>query len=187
METAVSLYSTAPPQRSVQSRGRRRIVEVLVALVFLLVVAAIAGLEAAVSMGSTSGWFGASAQVIWTPPTWFSRTVWVAAFLLVALVGWIIWRRIPAATRAWPRMLYVISLVLLAVWPPVYLDGYPLIGTTALWIAFVLAFLLVTSMVLLAARAWSSRRSVSLLLVPVVVWLLYVTTINLGDAVLASL
>jgi tryptophan-rich sensory protein len=155
--------------------------------VLLLVVAAIAGLEAAVSMGATSAWFGASAQVIWTPPSWFSRTAWVAAFLLLALVGWIIWWRIPAATRAWPRVLYVASLVLLTVWPPIYLDGYPALGTSALWIAFVLAFLLVTSVVVLAARVWSRRRIVSLLLVPVAVWLLYVTTINLGDAVLASL
>jgi tryptophan-rich sensory protein len=135
----------------------------------------------------TTGWFDSSQQVVWTPPRWFSRTAWVAVFLLLALVGWIIWRRIARTVRARPSVLYVVSLALLTVWPAVYLDGYPIAGVAALWVAFALAVLLVISVVVLATSAWSVRRSVAILLIPVAAWLLYVTTINFGDAILASL
>jgi benzodiazapine receptor len=160
---------------------------VLTGLALLAVVAAIAAFEALVSTGTSSGWFSSSEQVVWTPPHWLSRTAWVVVFLLLVVVGWIVWRRVPAAKRAWPRALYAVSLVLLTVWPPVYLDGYPVIGAAALWMGFALAVLLVTSVVVLAATAWPARRSVAILLIPVAAWLLYVTTINLGDAVLAFL
>jgi benzodiazapine receptor len=180
----VSIRTVArPPQ--LRRPGRAGSALALVAFVVLL--AAIAAFEGLVSTSSASGWFTRSAQVIWTPPHWFSRTAWAAVFLLLALVGWRLWRHTRATRPSLARVLYVISLVLLMVWPPVYLDGYPVLGTTALWIAFAMALLLVVSVIVLAAVLWEVTRGAALLLVPAAVWLLYVASINLGDAVLAAL
>jgi benzodiazapine receptor len=171
--------AAAPPLRHVGSAA--------VLALFLVLVIAVAALEAVVSMSSASGWFTRSAQVIWTPPRWFSRSSWALVFLLLALAGWRLWRRTRATPAPMARVLYVISLVLLTVWPPVYLDGYPVVGTTALWVAFALALLLVVSVIVLSTVLWDVARGAALILVPVAAWFLYVASINLGDAVLAAL
>ena len=173
--------------RAPQASPARRVGSAAVLAVFLVLVIAIATFEGVVSMSSTSGWFNRSAQVIWTPPQWFSRSTWALVFLLLALAGWRMWRRTRATRSPLARVLYLISLALLTVWPPVYLDGYPLIGTAALWVGFAIALLLVVSVIVLTAVLWDVARSAALLLVPVAAWLLYVASINLGDAVLAAL
>lgn len=184
METVTSMVDTLPHRRSAR-RSRARSAGELV--VFLAVVAAIAAFEGAVSLGSVGGWFDASAQVVWTPPPWFSRTVWAVVFLLLAVAGWDVWRCTSTAVHRGARLGYVLCLVLLVVWPPVYLGGYPLIGPPALWIAFALAAVLTASVVGLALAVWRTARAASVLLLLAACWLLYVATINIGDAVLATL
>jgi benzodiazapine receptor len=184
LEEAVSMRTTP---RAPQTPPARRVGSAAALALFLALVIAIAALEGVVSMSSTSGWFNRSAQVIWTPPQWFSRSAWVLVFLLLALAGWRMWRRTRATRPSLARALYGISLALLIVWPPVYLDGYPFIGATALWIAFTMALLLVVCVIVLATVLWDVARGAALLLVPVAAWLLYVASINLGDAVLAAL
>lgn len=178
------MRSTAPAP---QAPFARRAGSAAALAVFLVLVVAIAAVEGIVSVSSTSGWFDRSAQVIWTPPQWFSRSTWGLVFLLLALAGWRMWRRTRGMRPSLARVLYGISLVLLMVWPPVYLNGYPVVGTAALWIAFGLALLLVVSVIVLTTVLWDVARSAALLLVPVAAWLLYVASINLGDAVLAVL
>jgi benzodiazapine receptor len=183
METVSSLVDTLPHRRSARRSRTRSAGELLV---FLAVVAAIAAAEGAVSVGG-GGWFDASAQVVWTPPPWFSRTVWAVVFVLLAVAGWDVWRCTRTAAHRGARTGYVLCLVLLAVWPPVYLGGYPLIGPPALWIAFALAAVLTASVVGLALAVWRTARAASVLLLLAACWLLYVATINIGDAVLATL
>jgi tryptophan-rich sensory protein len=186
MEARVSRYSTATAPRPTRAARGSRLASAVTLLIFLVILAAIAAVEGIVSSGSASGWFDSSAQVVWTPPRALSRAIWAAVFLLLAIAGWMIWRRVPhqAARRA--RTLYVVALALLTVWPPMYLDGYPLLGVAALWIAFAMAFLLVITVVMLVVFLWRPTRSVALLLVPVAAWLLYISTTNLGDAALAA-
>jgi benzodiazapine receptor len=180
----MSSFSTAdrrPPRPTERSRAGGA----LALGVFLVVLAAIAAFEGTV--GSASDWFSSSAQVVWTPPHWLSRSAWAGLFLLLAVAGWLIWRSTLAAVHLWPRVLYVVSLALLTVWPPIYLDGYLLIGTAALWIAFGTAFLLVLALVALIASTWNVTRTAAVLLILAAAWVLYVATINFGDAILASL
>lgn len=187
METTVSRYSTATTPRRTASSRRTRLASALTLLALLLIVAAIAAVEGVVASGSASGWFNSSAQVVWTPPRALSRVIWAAVFLLLAIGGWVIWRRTPRGAARRARTLYVLSLALMTGWPPMYLDGYPLLGVTALWIAFAMAFLLVITVVVLVSSLWRHTRRAALLLIPVAAWLLYITTTNLGDAVLATL
>jgi tryptophan-rich sensory protein len=187
MEASVSRYSTAAPAEPARAARAKRVGSALTLLIFLVVLAAIAAIEAIASSGSASGWFGSSAQVIWTPPRVVSRAIWAAVFLLLAIAGWLIWRRAGGSSVRRVRTLLVLSLALLTVWPPMYLDGYPVLGVTALWVAFALASLLVTAVVALLFSIWRAARVAALLLIPVAGWLLYITTTNFGDAVLAAL
>jgi tryptophan-rich sensory protein len=180
------LYRTVParsPRPTASSRGA----SALTFLGCLLVAGAIALLEGLVSVSSGSDWFSRSAQVVWTPPISLARIVWAAVFLLLALAGWRTWRPGVVLTRTGSRGLYVAALVLVALWPPVYLDGYGLLGPTALWLGFTTAFLLDVVLAVLIGTTWRDARAAAVLLVPAAAWILYVTTVNFGDAVLASL
>jgi translocator protein len=178
------LVNTLPHRRAPRRTRARSAGELIV---FLAIVVVIAAVEGVVSLGSVGGWFDASAQVVWTPPPWFSRTVWAVVFVLLAVAGWDIWRCTYRAAHRGARAGYVLSLVLLTAWPPVYLGGYRLIGPPALWTAFGLALVLIASVVVLALAVWRTARVASVLLLVAACWLLYVATINSGDAVLASL
>lgn len=184
METGESLVDTLSRRRT-SRRSRVRSAAELVG--FLAVVAVIAAVEGLVSLGSVGGWFDASAQVVWTPPPWFSRAVWAVVFVLLAVVGWDIWRCTATAASRGARWGYVLCLALLTVWPPVYLGGYRLIGAAALWTAFGLALVLIASTIVLALAVWRTARGAAVLLLIVTGWLLYVATINIGDASLATL
>jgi translocator protein len=163
----------------------------LTLVVFLVLLTAIAAFEGFVASSSASDWFSSSEQVVWTAPRSIARPVWSGVFVLLALVGWRVWRSRRSTNGAVhdgvARASYVVVLALVTVWPAVYLDGYQVLGVAALWIAFVLAFLLVAVLAVLAISAWRSTRAGSLLVGPVFLWILYIATVNLGDAVLASL
>lgn len=182
----MSLHRTIS-DRPPRPRALSRRSSALTLLVCILATGAIALLEGSVSSGGASNWFGSSAQVIWTPPISLARGVWAVVFLLLALTGWRIWRAriVPPPTGS--RTLYVLALILVALWPPVYLDGYPLIGPPALWLGFTVAFVLDAVLAVLIAAVWRGARLAAVLLIPVAAWILYVTTVNFGDAVLASL
>lgn len=186
-ETVRSLVNTLPPRRPPRRAARSRARSTVTLVAFLGIVAAIAALEGAVSLGSVGGWFDSSEQVVWTPPPWFSRTTWGIVFVLLAVAGWDIWRCTTGTVQRGARVGYVLCLALLVVWPPVYLGGYPLIGSPALWIAFALALVLTASVVVLAIAVWRTARAASVLLLLASCWLLYVATINIGDAVLTTL
>ena len=156
-------------------------------IVLVAIVAMIAALEGLVASGSASSWFSSSTQVVWTPPKALARAIWAVVFVLLAIGGWLIWRRTPVAGAPRARTLYAIGLALLAVWPPMYLDGYPVLGVAALWIAFGMAFLLVITVAVLVWSTWRDNRVAALVLIPVAVWLFYITTTNFGNAVLATL
>ena len=181
---ALDRTTVSRPPRAPSSDRRG---SVLTLLGCLVIAAAIATLEGVVSMGGASDWFWRSAQVIWTPAPWLARIVWALVFLLLAVAGWRIWRLPRAGAGSWLRGLHVVALGLVTVWPPVYLDGYPLLGPTALWLGFATAFLLVAVLAVLIGATWRAVRVAAVLLIPAAVWIGYVTTVNFGDAVLASL
>jgi tryptophan-rich sensory protein len=182
-------YSTADTDRSRRgsARGRAAGRSAAVLALFLLLVTAIAAFEAVTTGSSATGWFRGSPQVVWTPAQGLSRTCWAGLFLFTALAGWLTWRRRPFRERPQALALYAVDLGLIALWPPTYLNGYPVVGVSALWLAFVIALLLVASVSMTIAHFWSASRSAAILLIPVVGWVVFIATVNVGDAVLSTL
>ena len=85
-----------------------------------------------------------------------------------------------------PLTLYVIQLVLNALWTPVFFGLYPVIGVTALWIAVVIIVALDVLVLLTMIAFWRVRRVAAVLLIPYWAWVLYATTLNIAIAVLQS-
>ncbi len=100
----MSRYIPAARSRPRDVRSRR-LASVVTLMVFVVIVAVIAAIEGLVAAGSASGWFRFSAQVVWTPPKELSRGIWAVVFLLLAIGGWLVWRRTPVATAPRARTL----------------------------------------------------------------------------------
>ena len=157
--------------------------DVVVLLGFVLIAAAVAALGTAVGIAQVDGWYARVPHVTWTPPDWAFGAVWTVLYLLIAVSGWLLWRRHAHGALA----LYVAQLVVNALWTPVFFGGYPLIGVAALWIAVGIIVLLDLLVVATIATAWPVSRAAALLLLPYLAWILYASTLNWGDAVLISL
>ncbi|WP_281276094.1 TspO/MBR family protein [Amnibacterium kyonggiense] len=144
---------------------------------------AVAAFGSLVSVAGVDGWYADARHVTWTPPNWAFGVVWSVLYLLMAVSGWLLWLRRARGALG----LYVTQLVVNALWTPVFFGGYPLIGTTALWIGVAIIVLLDLLVTATIATAWRVSRPAALLLVPYLAWILYASTLNWGDAVLSSL
>jgi benzodiazapine receptor len=184
-DEGVHLSYTTSTRRPDLQRPRRRPAtrDVAMLVVFLLISFAVAAFGSIVSVGQINGWYADAPHVTWTPPGWLFGVVWTVLYALIAVSGWLLWMRRARSALTF----FVAQLVVNAVWTPVFFGGYPILGPSALWIGVAIIIVLDLLVVTTVASAWQVSRAAALLLVPYLVWLLYASTLNWGDAVLISL
>ena len=156
-------------------------------LAFLAVAFAVAGLGAATTITQVHGWYAHAPHVTWTPPGWAFGVVWTVLYSIIAVAGWLVWLHRGLRDLRVPFFLYVAQFVLNAIWTPVFFDGFTLIGPPALWLGIGIILLLDLLLLATIAAFWPVSRVAALLLLPYLVWVLYASTLNWGDAVLMSL
>ncbi|WP_200332090.1 TspO/MBR family protein [Leucobacter sp. L43] len=171
-----------------RAKGPTTLRQVLVAVIFLVIVAAVAFGGSIASTGNVDGWYADAEKVPWDPPNAVFGPVWTALYALIALAGFLIWRpgfRMggPNAARS-TLSLFVLQLVLNALWTPVFFAGYPVFGEAAWWIAAVIIIALIVVVIALAVSAAKWSRVASLIMVPYLLWLCFASTLNIGIIVL---
>lgn len=135
--------------------------------------------------GNTDGWYASAEKVFWSPPNSLFGPAWSILYALIAIAGFLLWRRGFAGpgreshTRAL-LMLFVAQLVLNALWSPMFFAGYPAWGPIAWWIALAIIVVLDVLVAWLVIACLREHLVVSLLLVPYLCWILFATTLNAG-------
>jgi translocator protein len=135
---------------------------------FGLAVAA-AALIGGLGVAGTAGEYQSLDRPAWAPPSWLFGPVWTLLYAMIAVAGWLVWRR-----AGWTRALtvYAVQLVLNAVWTPIFFGfgryGLALLDIAVLW-------LLIGATVLLFRPV---SRAAAWLLVPYWVWVTYATALN---------
>ena len=108
-------------------------------------------------------------QPSWAPPSWLFGPVWTVLYAMIAVAGWLVWRR-----TGWNRALtvYAVQLVLNALWTPIFFGfgryGLALIDIVAMWL-------------LIGATIFLFRpisRTAAWLLVPYWAWVTFATALN---------
>ena len=105
----------------------------------------------------------------WAPPSQLFGPVWTILYAMIAVAGWLVWRR-----TGWTTALtvYAVQLVLNAAWTPIFFGfgryGLALVDIVVLW-------LLIGATVLLFRRV---SRAAAWLLVPYWAWVTYATALN---------
>lgn len=151
---------------------------------FVLIAYAVAALGSIATISQVDGWYADAEKVPWSPPNAVFGPVWTVLYALMAVAAWLVWRERERTDVRRPLTLYVIQLVVNALWTPVFFGLYPFLGVAALWIAaaIIVALDVLVLLTLLAFRR--VRRVAAVLLIPYAGWVLFATTLNVGIAAL---
>lgn len=103
------------------------------------------------------------------PPSAVFGPVWTTLYAMIALSGWLVWRRVGIDAAMAP---YVVQLVLNAAWTPLFF--------AAGWygVALVEIVLLLAAIGVTIAQFWGRSRPAALLLVPYAAWVAFATCLN---------
>ena len=135
---------------------------------FGLAVAA-AALIGGLGVAGTSAEYQSLEQPSWAPPSWLFGPVWTVLYAMIAVSGWLVWRR-----TGWTTALtvYAVQLVLNAAWTPIFFGfgqyGLALVDIVVLW-------------VLIGVTVWLFRPVSKLaagLLLPYWAWVTFATALN---------
>lgn len=114
-------------------------------------------------------WYAGLAKPPFNPPNWLFGPVWTLLYILIAIVGWLVWRRQSGSTA---MTLWWAQLVLNFLWSPVFFAAQSIGGALAVIVA-----LLVTILAFIAA-AWGGHRTSALLFLPYAAWVAFATVLN---------
>jgi len=130
---------------------------------------------AASSMGIFFGpgeWYDSLNRPSFAPPDWLFGPVWTLLYIMIALSGWLVWRRVGWGSSL--IKLWLIQLALNALWPPLFfglqMPGVALAEMGLFWIAIaacIMHFRPVSNV-----AAW--------LLLPYLAWVTFAFVLNMG-------
>jgi tryptophan-rich sensory protein len=139
-----------------------------IALIFFLMLAIGGGLGIGF-LTAPGNWYAGLAKPSFNPPGWVFAPVWTVLYVLIATVGWRIWR---AARGRWPMRLWWAQLVLNFLWSPIFFSAHQ-IG-----LALLVIVLLLVAILALIAVGWRQHRLASWLLVPYAAWVAFASVLN---------
>jgi tryptophan-rich sensory protein len=133
------------------------------------VAVATAALIGGLGVAGTSAEYQSLEQPSWAPPSWLFGPVWTVLYALMAVAGWLVWRRTGWSTAL---TVYAAQLVLNAAWTPIFFGfgryGLALVDIVVLW------FLIGATIVLF----WRVSRLAAALLLPYWAWVTFATALN---------
>lgn len=143
-----------------------------------------ATLGSAVSQPFIEGWYADAVKPGWTPPNWVFSVVWTALYLSTSVAAWLIWRQRRRRRVERALTLYVVQLVLNAIWSPLFFALFPVIGETATWLSLTVHMLLLVAIIVTITEFRPINRAAALIMVPYLLWVTYAATLTVGIAVL---
>jgi translocator protein len=156
----------------------------LVLIAFVAISFAVAAFGSVSTIDNVDGWYADAAKASWNPPNWIFGPVWTLLYTLMSVAAWLVWRERSRVNVRPALAMYVIQLVLNAIWTPLFFGAYPFIGAPALWIALAVIIAIDVTVLLTMLRFWPIRRAAAWLLVPYWAWVLFATTLNAALAIL---
>ncbi|MCE6996639.1 tryptophan-rich sensory protein [Saccharothrix sp. S26] len=105
----------------------------------------------------------------WAPPSWLFGPVWTTLYAMIAVSGWLFWKRYGARREL---VLFAVQLVLNAAWTPLFFAA----GRYGLALVDIIALLV--SIIALIVLFGREHRPAALLLVPYLAWVCFATALN---------
>ena len=138
---------------------------------FLIACFAVSGLGAYVTAGSVASWYPTLATPNFNPPNAVFAPVWTALYVMIAISGWRVWRRVGFSDRR-AFALYGLQLGLNLMWSVLFFGlhqiGAAFIELVFLWIAIAATLF----------HFWKLDRTAGALLVPYLAWVSFAGVLN---------
>ena len=139
---------------------------------------ALLGFGAAVTAAAAIGVLGVSGttdeyaglrQPDWAPPSWLFGPVWTVLYALIAIAGWLVWRKVGFGPALWA---WTAQLVLNAIWTPLFFGA----GRYGLAFAEIVLMWLAIGVTVALFRRIS--RPAALLMLPYWAWVTFAAALN---------
>jgi tryptophan-rich sensory protein len=122
-----------------------------------------------ISMGD---WFYLLHKPAWNPPNWLFGPVWMTLYTLMAISAWLVWCQGGWVKQMRPLTLFVIQLVLNALWTPLFF------GLHLPALAFFEMLLLWVTLLATIGSFWKVHRWAAILLIPYITWVSFAAFLN---------
>lgn len=136
---------------------------------FVLACVAVASTGALFRPGA---WYESLAKPWWRPPNWLFGPAWTVLYLMIAVSGWLVWRKAGLAGAALPLAVYALQLAINAAWSWLFFGrrrmDLALVDVAALWLSIALMIALFAP--ISSTAAW--------LLVPYLGWVSFAAFLN---------
>ena len=143
--------------------------EIVALLGFIAAVAAVASTGA---FFPPDKWYQALRKPRWCPPNWLFGPAWTVLYLMIAVSGWLVWRKAGLAGAAGAFAIYALQLVLNGAWSGIFFGlrrmDLALAELVLLWLAILATIVAFAAHDTLAA--W--------LLVPYLAWVSFAGALN---------
>jgi tryptophan-rich sensory protein len=117
-------------------------------------------------------WYARLRKPPWRPPNWVFAPAWTVLYVMIALAGWLAWRKAGFAGAGLALAAYALQLILNAAWTPLFFGlRRPDLGFFAivlLWLSIVATIALFAPIDAIAA----------LLLAPYLAWVTFAAALN---------
>ena len=130
-----------------------------------------AGLGSLFTMVSVGSWYAGLAKPSWNPPGWVFGPVWTVLYALMAVAGWLVWRR--GGSENWLALRwFAVQLALNVGWSAVFfglqMPGLAVLEIVLLWLAIVATLM----------TSWRVSRPAGILLLPYLLWVSFAAALN---------
>jgi benzodiazapine receptor len=119
-----------------------------------------------------STWYAMLNRSALTPPNYVFPIAWTILYTIIGICGWLIWLEPSGTQLKTIKTLYIIQLIFNWIWSPLFFS-YHLTGLSLLVVS-----LMDILVVMLIWLAYPKIRSVSLLMIPYLLWILFASYLN---------
>jgi benzodiazapine receptor len=117
-------------------------------------------------------WYEGLTKPVWNPPSWLFGPVWTVLYVTMAIAAWLVWKRYGFSGAAFPLALFIVQLVLNAVWSWLFFGLHrpdlAFFEIILLWIAILATMVLFRRLV----------PQAGILLVPYLAWVSFAAVLN---------
>lgn len=141
-------------------------------IVFMLLCLSVGGLGAVATTPEIQGWYSTIRKPSWNPPNSIFGPVWTTLYIMMAIAGWVVWKREGFKAAVLPLSLFALQLGLNLAWSFLFFawhqPGWAFAEIVILWLA-------------IFATLWSffrRSRTAGWLMVPYLSWVTFATVLN---------
>ena len=139
---------------------------------FLFACFGAAAIGALANVRSLAEWYPSLNKPSWNPPSWLFGPVWTALYAMMAVAGWLVWKRHGLAGAKAATLLFAVQLALNAAWSWLFF-GLRMPGAAFAEIVLLWGAILGTTVLF-----WKASVPAAVLFIPYLLWVSFAAALN---------